>query len=432
MMRLFAARASHVVTVALLSVLAGCGGGSSGLETDGISLKFVDGPADHAAGGPIPTFRVWVLDVHARRLTGLAGGTLSLDLIDPGGAVRVADFATVPLSFGEGMVVPSVSLEVGTGYSVRARYDGTTGNSPPFYVVASPDVVRTTNTSAGEMGLVVDGANNIGLQQDITKRTSSSDTEVGVLNSGSFTQAVAVFAPDRRPELVPVSWTAAADILPIELRDPVSIPVTVWIVGGSFATASAQVTTALTELNEVWRRERMGVVVGDTEFMDATPLATDFELVAIGLGAPFGPLQDGVGRAASRFNIYVVSQIRVDGELVEGFSETPGTAMAVTADALASDAMWTVGHEFGHNFGLRDTPEIEGFEIDANMMRADQKATVLTEGQTFRAHFDRSSPLRGFRDSDTFQSVSCDPTEATAHCPELAFRIWPESTPAPG
>lgn len=422
-------RAGQAGTLALLLIVASCGS-PGGLETDVFSLSFVDGPADHVVGGPIPPFRVWVLDAFDRRATGLQGGTLTLDQIGPDGAVEAAGFATVPLSFGQGTIVPSLTLAAGTGYSVRARYKNVTAESPPFSVVAAADVVRMTNPSAGEMGVLVDGANNIGRLQDIAYRATTSDVDVGVLNSGAVTHVVAVFAPDRRPELVPVSWTSAVDTLSIALRDPVALPVTVWVISGSFANESAQMAATLAQLDEVWRRERTGVVVGDIEFMDATQLATQFEFFAIGLGAPFGPIGDGVGRAVGRFNIYVVSEVREDGELVAGFAERSGTAIAVTSSAMAQGGTRLLGHNFGHNFGLRDTPNVIGFEAQGNMMTEGQTSTALTEGQTFRAHFDRFSPLRSFRTADPFASVACAPVDATAQCPDLALRIWSEAEPA--
>lgn len=429
MTKLSTGRAGHAVPLAALLVFGACGGTPTGQASEELSLVFVDGPADHVVGGVIPPFRIWVVDLFQRRFTGLQGGTLTLDLIDPSGAVQTG-FATVSLSFGEGNVVPSLSLQAADGYSVRARFEQTTADSPPFSVVAAPDVVEMTNPSAGEAGLIVDGANNIGRLQDVTYRTTASEVDVGVLKSGSLTHAVAVFAPDRRPELVPVTWTTAADRLSIALRDPVALPVTVWVIGGTFADEKARVEAALVELEVEWGRERAGVAVGDVTVNDATHLSADFEMFAIGMGAPFGPLASGVGRAAGRFNIYIVSQVRdAAGVLVGGFGELPGTAIAVTSGALATLGARALGHELGHNLGLRDTDTVEGFEINPNMMTTGLGSLVFTEGQTFRAHFDRSSPLRLFRTGDTFDPPLCDPVEATTTCPEVSFRIWSEIEP---
>ncbi len=431
MTKLYAGGRGHAVTLAVLFVAGACGGAPSGLGSDELGLEFVDGPADHVGGAPIPPFRVWVVDRFGRRATGLEGGTLTLDLLDPGGAVQAAGFATVPLSFGQGTVVPSISLQAGDGYSVRGRFEQTTADSPPFSVVSGPDVVRMTNPSTGEVGLIVDGANNIGRLQDSTHRTTMSHANVGVLNSGTLTHEVAAFAPDRRPELVPVTWTAAADTLSIALRDPVPLPITVWIVTGSFADEKTQIELALTQLDQEWRRERAGVEVDDVEVMDATPLASPFEFFAVVTeGAPFGAIQTGVGRAAGRLNIYVVSEIREAGEFVDGFAEFRGTAIAVTSGAVASLGPRLLGHQLGHNFGLRHPDNVVGFEISPNMMTTGQGSMALTEGQIFRMHFDRFSPLLLFRTADTFAPRSCDAVEATTDCPELSFRIWSEAEPA--
>jgi len=429
MTHLFTEGAGRAVILAVLLGLSGCGGGPAGLGSSDQSLSFIDGPVDHVVGAPIPPFRVWVVDAFGRRATGLEGGTLRLDLLDPAGGVQTADFATVPLSFGQGTVVSSASLPAATGYSVRARFDGKSADSPPFAVVTAPDVVRMTNPSTGEVGLLVDGANNIGRVQDSTLRTTTALANVGVLNSGALTHVVALFAPDRRPELVSVAWTAAADTLSVALRDLVAIPVTVWVIAGNFAEEKTKIEAALAQLNLEWRRERFGVEVTDIAVIDATPLATQFEFFAIGMGAPFGALGSGVGRAAGRFNIYVVSQIRANGQLMRGFGERPGTALAVTSSAVDSLGARPLGHEFGHNFGLADTDNVAGFMIDGNVMTTGLSSLVLTEGQTFRAHFDRFSPLRLFRAGDSFEPVSCGPVDATTRCPEVTLRIWSESEP---
>jgi hypothetical protein len=422
------------MSLVALVVLAGCGGGSGpagpGSGGGSIGLRFVDGPADHVAGGPMPPFRVWVLDVHGKR-DGTQNGSLIVDLLDSDGSVRTAGLATVPVSFGQGLVTPSVSLEVGAGYAVRGRFGGLTGESPPFSVVERPDVVRLTSAPVGDVGLLVDGTNNIGPLQDYPYRTLTGEVTVGVLNGRGLSQGVAVFAPDRRPEMVPVTWTAGLDTLTVSLGDPIAIPITVWVIGGSgFATEVAKVQAGLSGLNDQWRRERAGILVGEIEFVDATDLVDGFGVFALGIGAPFGPIAAGVGRRAGRYNIYVVTDVRQDGASVDAFAELPGTAFAVTAVALASGAPRLLGHEFGHNFALQDTPNVDGFQFDPNMMTVGQGSLSLTEGQTFRMHFDRFSSLRAFRSGDTFVSITCEAVNANTHCPWLALRIWPESEPA--
>ncbi len=432
MIRGFTSRARHIFALAAVLVLSACAGEPAGLGAEDRGLEFVDGPADHVVGGVIPAFRIWVTDLFGRRATGLQGGTLTLDLLAPGGATQTSGFATVPLSFGEGRAAPTVSLPAAAGYSVRARFEGVTLDSPPFSVVAAPDLVRMTNVSAGEVGLIVDGANNIGRLQDSTHRTTTAEVDVGVLNSGALTHSVAVFAPDRRAELVQLGWTSAPDIVTVALRDPVLLPVTVWIVTGSFATEKAQVETALATLSQEWAKERAGVAIGDVQFRDATSLSAQFEVFVVPMGAgPFSGLAAGVGRDAGRFNVYVVLSARdATSALVGGFSEQPGTAMVVTSAAVTSSGARVFGHEFGHNFGLRDTNNLEGFLIDGNMMTTGLNSMNLTEGQTFRAHFDRFSALRGFRTGDAFNAPSCNPLEATTDCPALELRVWAETDPA--
>ncbi|MCG8467764.1 MAG: hypothetical protein MJB57_06075 [Gemmatimonadetes bacterium] len=429
MARWFVRRARFSLVVGL-ALLTGACGAPTGLGSDELGIEFVDGPADHVAGQAIPTFRVWVVDLFQRRATSIQSGSMSIDLLDPSGAVQAADLESVAINFGQGTFSPGLSLDPADGYRVRATFESTTGTSPPFSVVAGPDRVTMGNFPNGEVGMLVDGANNIGLLPDSMHRTTAADVDVGVLNSGALTHEVAVFPPDRRLELVPMQWTSGVDVLPIALRDRVALPITVWIVGGTFADVRTQVQAALDELDDVWRRERAGVAVGDVEYMDATSMEGEFGTFAVGLGAPFGPIADEVGRTAGRFNVYVVTSVRDGTGPVDGFGEQPGTAVAVSASAIASNGTRLLGHEIGHNFGLVHPGNRPGFEVDANMMRPDLASTFLTEGQTFRANFDRSSPLGQFRAGDTFDLRSCDPFEETSDCPELALRIWPESEPA--
>ncbi|MDH3733565.1 MAG: hypothetical protein OEU54_08515 [Gemmatimonadota bacterium] len=421
-----------LVLASLLVAIAACGGASppAGLGDEAASLEYIDGPADHVGGTAIPPFTVWVLDRFGRRATGIPGGTLTLDLLGPGGDVQQTGFASVPASFGQAVVTPTTSLAPGVGYSVRGRFQGVTEDSPPFAVVAAADVIEMTNPSTGEVGLLIDGENNIGRLADITLRTTQSEVDAGVFDSRGFAQATAIFAPDRRPELIPITWTAGIDRVPVALQDRIALPVTVWVVGGTFAAEKTKVEDALAELNERWRQERAGVVMSDIQFMDATPLANPFETFAIGIGAPFQPLQDNVGRAAGRFNIYVVTTIRVNQMDVNGFAEQGGTAVAVTSVGLLTAPARVIGHELGHNFGLQDAPTGEGFAGESNMMAVGQFGTAFTEGQIFRAHFNQFSGLRGLRTGDTFGALACPPVDATTDCPELALRIWTEAETA--
>ncbi|MDX1578242.1 MAG: zinc-dependent metalloprotease family protein, partial [Gemmatimonadota bacterium] len=325
---------------------------------------------------------------------------------------------------------PSVSLPVADGYAVRARFQDASLESPGFDVVEAPDAVRLLNPSSGQTGIVVDGVNNIVRVQDSIHITTATTTAVGVLRSETPSHDVAVFAPDRRPELVQASWTPEADTVSITLRDPISLPVTVWVIAGAFADERAKMEAALGRVSEEWRRERMGLAIGDVEFMDATPQAPDFEIFALGLGAPFANLQNGVGRASGRFNIYVVAEIRESDGLSDGFAENFGTAIAVTSEAMGAGGALVVAHEMGHNFGLRHPGAVEGFINQANMMRPERNTFVLTEGQIFRAHFDRFTPLRSFRPGDQFPPRTCEAVDATTTCPALAFRVWSESDPA--
>jgi len=426
MLRLSTGRTGPTLAFAALLTFTGCGA-PVGLGSEELSLEYVDGPADHVRGTLIPPFRVWVVDLFGRRATSLDGGTLTLDLLGPDGAVQTSGFATVPLSFGEGTVTPTSSLEAGIGYSVRGRYQNTTVDSPLFSAVEGSDVVLISNPSAGEMGVIVDGANNIGRLQDTPHRSATTAVDVGVLNSGGLTHAVAVFAPDRRPELVGTSWTAGVDTVAINLRDPIVLPVSVWVIAGDFATAKAQVELALPQVDQIWRRERAGVTVGDVTFTDATAFSTQFGFFAIGLGPAFAALQTGVGGDADRFNIYIVSGVRDGaGELVGGFGQFAGTSMAVTDSALASLGPRVLAHQFGHNFGLQDT---SGFDFSSNLMTPGVTATALTEGQTFRAHFDRFSALRSLRAPDTFPAASCPPFVESGTCPDLTYSIWSDQEP---
>ena len=422
----------RAVALVALPCLAACSSSPSDARvTEAAGLMFLDGPADHVVGSPLPEFRVWVLDPFDRRATGIPGGRMSFELLGPDGSVLDPSFATVNVSFGQAIVSPGVTLDAADGYAIRARFEGFTEVSPPFSVVEAPDRLVFTQSSPEEIGVLADGANNVQSLFDNVYTTTSSTLDVGVFDSGGLRQSVAVFGPDRRPELLPITWTPEVDTLVVPVRAPIELPFTVWVIAGDFSAGQASVGDALAAVEAAWRAERAGISVGDVQFVDATVHAADWSTFALQLGAPFQPIADAVGRAAGRFNLYVVEEVSIDETLVEAFAENYGTAIAVAAASVESDGVHVLGHHLGHNFGLQHVPEVTGFLTDPNAMAEGVASTFLTEGQIFRIHFAGPSPVRALRDGDTFGDVVCEALGATTHCPALPFRIWNEGDPAP-
>lgn len=198
----------------------------------------------------------------------------------------------------------------------------------------------------------------------------------------AFRDEVAAFARGRPPALVsPVQWRAGRrDTVTVSFRDPVEIPITIWIVKGPYERQAELARTHARAAEEVWGAEGMGIRFSEVEVRDATghPRAADFH--GLNLNQCATGIRETIGRAPGRVNIYYVGGVAGFG----GF--TCSNEYVMMAE---QSGRWRhlLAHELGHTFGL--SHERFGTENVMNPIPGPK----LTSGQIFHAHFQTISSL---------------------------------------
>lgn len=191
---------------------------------------------------------------------------------------------------------------------------------------------------------------------------------------------IAAFVSGRPPIIRdPVAWTAGRDTLRLAFADPVSVPVTLWIMHGPFETVLASTMVQMDRARSVWAGA--GIQFPDVRVIDATahPNIGRYKDVVEGCG--MHPLD--IGFQAGRTNVYVVAN-------VTGAGNTAGAIACgmdyITLTAGYPDAPELLAHEFGHTFGL---VHVAG----SNVMNPTAVHSGYTAGQIFWAHVDTASSI---------------------------------------
>ena len=259
-------------------------------------------------------------------------------------------------------------------------------------------------------------------------------------------QEIIAFTNSRRPAFVSVAWQWGEDIDAIAFKEPIGIPVTIWIVTGPPATPQSssfdqqriRALEAVVRTASIWRQERGGFSFTDIRIVDAIndPQAANRAAVP---GNPtesntWKPLRDEIGFDSGRLNIYWVDT--VGGNMGSGFSNFgPQIAMGQqTGDEL-------LVHEIGHALSLRhpnttaqgdlNPPEVLAQFDDTNIMHnGSTMRAFITEGQTVRMHWNHESIVWTLMpDVGQFSPrPDCDHLGQSGACPVIYRRIWADGT----
>ena len=409
----------------LLSAGSACGGDSTGPMVDApdARLVFVDDPADAIAGTRLPPLRVHVVGSDGRLLRFVNGRAEIALAGNPTGA-SLEGRVWYDVRAGEAIIDEVVIARPGEGYALSARWNDELGLSTDFAIVEDYDAIRLWRRDGRSVGLLISGGDGVGAVVEGAVVTEADVARTGLLRSAPSREAnrIVAFAHDRSPALVQgVPWTPGVDTVGVLLHDRSPVHLSVWFVHGGAAFMEPLVFQAMVDAEVVWAEERLGLIVGFVEVIDATEhraaeLFRDREATAGFLDS----LQTVIGERPDRINIYSVNRLQRDGRTFAGVAELGGNAIALSPGGWSGAIL---AHEIGHNFGLRHVDEVTGFDESNVMFSRGGERHFFSEGQTFRIHFTpesalpsvsgRSAPLAGDR------------------IPPLDLRLWDDEGGAP-
>jgi hypothetical protein len=279
------------------------------------------------------------------------------------------------------------------------------------------DLVKLTNTSGSENGLLVDGQFATGATNDHTFTSTSPDIGLGHVDTS--TGEVIAFTNLRPPAVQAVNWTHDFETINMSFPDAFRIPVKVWIVKGPFATQRTRAINTCITTSGIWNNERMGVDFSPFEIVDATANPNAANYFAFDCSKQAG-IEADIGKTAGRINIYWVDT--VDG------GTGRGNACAIGSDFVAigsANGLELLSHELGHDFALQHVDGQATFDQTNIMHSASNTRQFITEGQLVRGHLRSDSALNFvYNLRPASQLRNCGHSQVDNQCPALNKRIW--------
>lgn len=319
------------------------------------------------------------------------------------------------------------------------------------------DTITLSNGECGENGAIVDGYVGTTFHNDYLPPVKPSEQAIqlaigNLVDNGPLPSEVIAFTNNRPPTLKtppPEVWTTNSnDNVSFSFEDKYKIPVTVWIVSGSYTSQSERAEVFRVVTNNIWQNERQGFELDLAQFKVENARnnssAADFALFNCNKANEFtvmGEPNSGdnriqllIGSSPNQINIYFVNAVS------ETTSAGPsGSALATThavychdVIAIGSFAMThLLAHELGHAFALTHVGALSGFTQSNVMHEASSDRRYLTEGQTFRAVVDsfskiNTNPWYNKRPGLVIRQ-NCGPQTNNNLCPLLQTRLWPDT-----
>jgi hypothetical protein len=291
---------------------------------------------------------------------------------------------------------------------------------------AGCDTVQVVN-SAGDAGILVDGKRNAAVSDEgyVVHHVGSVDIDVGYLEAATGTDEqnlVIGFGSTHAPTYLDTPWTTASEQFALSLNEPVEVSITMWIVQGPLHYQLTHAAEAVAYMEAVWEAERAGLVIGTVEYRDAT---TDPDITAAILDSTGGDNRNWddfstlIGVDADRINVYWINT--VEGSSTTGWSDFGNR---IVMGFLTNDDLLV--HEVGHGMNLHHPGLLNANFDNTNVMDPSSVTReFLTEGQTFRMHFDNGSAANDvFGANPAEPKTNCDPKLGNSVCPLLERRLW--------
>lgn len=289
------------------------------------------------------------------------------------------------------------------------------------------DTVRVLNAS-GDVGLLMDGARSGNAVNDtacVADHQGLFDFDVANLElaTGVDQWNLAIgFGSDRAPTYLDTPWTSGDDTFVMTMNSPVEVDLTMWIVQGPYADQQLHAAAHVAYLSAVWQAERSGLVVRSVTYVDAT---SDPDITPAILDSTGGDSRNWddfstlIGLDATRINVYWIHT--VEGSTTTGWSDFGGR---IVMGQDTNDDLLV--HEVGHAMNLQHPGLLDPEFGNTNIMfPASVVREFITEGQSFRAHFDLGSAANDiFGANPSEPKTNCPGLLGSSLCPDLNRRLW--------
>jgi len=252
----------------------------------------------------------------------------------------------------------------------------------------------------------------------------SAATDINV-QARSGMGEVAGFTTYRPVTVVQTDWSATVTLT---FPNQISVPITFWIVRGTFSTQRTVAMNALSTALQIYWDERLGIILSPIDVQDATgnKAAANYATFTCTQQAQ---LQKDIGAAAGRLNVYLLGSVDRGGG---NFATTNGNACAIGGSFVALGSAINadlLAHEIGHNLGLTHTDDLTAdFDATNVMWSSSSTRQFLTEGQTMRAHLTPGSAMNALNLRPGLITRDCPRDTNDKNCPAIRKRIWPDGT----
>ena len=358
---------------------------------------------------------------------GLAGANLpelvEVGVLDQNGRALAGVIVTFHPDPGFGSVEPSTSVTDGIG-TVRAEWRlGPAEGAQRLRIsvedfsetlivtaTASPmeprDALTITNHDGQPFGLLASGRSPFGHVDDFQVLAGTSPVVIGDFRTtpGGVRSELAIMGPNLTPRLILDPWTDGDDALSTEFADPISVPMTFWVLRAPLEETTVRIQTDLAYTRGVYALEGLGLALDDVEIIDATADPEAPDILDFNCSKRVAA-ESNIGYQAGRLNFYYVNI--VDGGTDRGVTCPVGGDFVAMASRADRDLL---SHEIGHTLGLRHIDGLDGFDRTNVMHSSSSVRRFLTEGQIFRAHW-------GMRSVLTKLLPGVHPTEHLRPCP---------------
>lgn len=318
----------------------------------------------------------------------------------------------------------------------KQRFNGNEGPSywgvgllliASLFLSSCVDRVQLTNTSGSAHGLFVDGDYcSPGRDNDRRVVSNATTVDLGRMKDRWTTSGVVAFTRRRAVTIVsPESWDGCMGrvTVPLQYQDEIPVPVTIWIVRGSFLSQVFRAVDALVTTTSIWQTERMGVRFGAIRIVNATADPDAPRYAAFTCANRFR-LEADIGKDEGRINIYYVNT--VDGGSSRGQACKIGSDFVALGSTTLDDLL---SHEIGHDFGLSHVNGEATFDQTNIMHSASSKREYATEGQIYRAHLRPQSAINAVYNARVgLPRHDCGHEVETDTCLHHNRRAWPDGT----
>lgn len=301
--------------------------------------------------------------------------------------------------------------------SIRLCYD--------FEPVPRNDTVDLNNNALADNAVVLlDGRRTNGCVNDEVWRGTNIINVANVLQKNTCTAETIVFSDDDAMQLrenVNI-WTNAAGDKQIvdQTPDLLQMPVTVWVMQGTFANTQTRVTNDLARAVQMYNDMNCGITFQTAAINDEVNNANTAGLINANCSQA-NNLRNNIGFTNNNLNVYYLNNPGARGWWC-------GNNTIIIGAGADNESL---AHEFGHAFTLQHTNNLDtngdGTNDFANtnlMVTGGTGRTTITEGQCFRSNVNPTSYVNdsGIRTAPT---RTCNSTTISSACPDMALDAVP-------